>query len=161
MAIQILHCYKSFMPDVVGGIAESIATVTSGQDTSLNHTILVSRPGGFGRDFLYNGIPVRAVTSLGTIASSPIAPTYPLALAWRARSVDLIVHHSPSPLTDLGVLLGIPRKTALIVHWHADLMLSAIAKLGIKPLLRHSLNRADRIIIPHESVMHSSSYLHF
>ena len=159
MAIQILHCYKSFMPDVVGGIAESIATVTSGQDTSLNHTILVSRPGGFGRDFLYNGIPVRAVTSLGTIASSPIAPTYPLALAWRARSVDLIVHHSPSPLTDLGVLLGIPRKTALIVHWHADLMLSAIAKLGIKPLLRHSLKRADRIIIPHESVMHSSSYL--
>jgi len=159
MVLRILHCYKSYMPDVFGGVADAIATLISEPDANFDHSILVSRPQGSGRDFLFRGSPVHAVGSLGTVASCPMAPTYPFALAWRARSVDLIVHHSPFPLTDLGLLLGVSKKTPLIVHWHADLLRSAIATSAIRPLLRHSLKRADRIIIPYESHMLSSPYL--
>src|SRR4051812_34160332 len=121
MMLQILHCYKSYMPDEVGGVAEAIALVTSGHGTEFDHSILVSRPRGLGRHIIYQGVPVHAVTSLGTFASLPIAPCYPFALRRRSRSVDLIVHHSPFPLTDLGLLLGTSRKRSVLVHWHADL----------------------------------------
>jgi glycosyltransferase involved in cell wall biosynthesis len=159
MVLRILHCYKSYMPDEIGGVAEAISMVTSAHDPGFHHSILVGRPRGWGRDIVHEGIPVHAVTSVGTIASLPIAPGYPFALMRQARSADLIVHHSPFPLTDLGLLLGVSEKPALIVHWHADLELSKIASLWVKPLLRSSLKRADRIIVPHETVMHSSPFL--
>lgn len=157
--LRILHCYKSYMPEVFGGVADAIATVTSEPDADFDHSILVSRSQGLGRDFVFRGSPIHAVVSLGTVASCPVAPTYPFALALRARFADLIVYHSPFPLTDLGLLLGVSKKTPLIVHWHADLLRSGIATSAIKPLLRHTLKRADRIIVPHESLMLSSPYL--
>jgi glycosyltransferase involved in cell wall biosynthesis len=159
MVIRILHCYKSYMPDEVGGVAEAICATTSAHDAVLNQSILVARPRGLCKDFLYNEIPVHAVTSLGTIASLPIAPGYPFALALRARSVDLIVHHCPFPLTDFGLLLGPSKRPALIVHWHADLELSAITKLWFKPLLQNSLKRAARVVVSHPSVMRNSPFL--
>jgi glycosyltransferase involved in cell wall biosynthesis len=158
--LRILHCYKSYMPDEFGGVAEAISVVASAHDPNLNQSILVARPLGLGRDFVYGGVPVRAVASLGTLSSLPIAPGYPFALAARYRSVDIIVHHSPFPLTDFGLLLGgSAGKPALIVHWHADLETAKITSSWINPLLRRSLRRADRIIVGHESIMRNSPFL--
>ena len=156
MHLKILHAYKSYKPDPTGGVAEAISTLVSAYAPHLDHRILVARSCGLSRRFADNGVPVRAVSSLGTFWSLPIAPGYPFALAQEARRADLVVHHAPFPLTDLGLTFPLPKHVALIVHWHADVVQSRLVLNLVAPLLRHSLRRADRIIVPHVSIMQNS-----
>jgi rhamnosyl/mannosyltransferase len=159
MQLQILHAYKSYKPDPTGGVAEAISTIVSAHDSRLNHSILVARAYGLSTGFVDNGVPVRAVSSLGTCWSMPIAPGYATALARAARHVDLVVHHAPFPLADLGLTFPLPKRVALIVHWHAEIF-QPRAILGlVAPLLRHSLRRADRIIVAHQSIIQNSRFL--
>ena len=159
MHLKILHAYKSYRPDPTGGVAEAISTLVSADAPHLDHRILIARSCGLSRRFVDNGVAVRAVSSLGTFRSLPIAPGYAFAFAREARRADLVVHHAPFPLTDLGLTFPLPKRVALIVHWHADVVRSRLVLNLVAPLLRHSLRRADRIIVPHESIIQNSSFL--
>jgi glycosyltransferase involved in cell wall biosynthesis len=159
MYLKILHAYKSYKPDPTGGIAEAISTLVSANAPHLDHRILIARSCGLSRRFIDNGVPVRAVSSLGTLRSLPIAPGYALAFAREARRADLVIHHAPFPLTDLGLTFPLPKRVTLIIHWHADVVRSRLVLNLIAPLLRHSLRRADRIIVPHQAIIQNSSFL--
>jgi len=89
----------------------------------------------------------------------PIAPGFPFALRQALKHTDLLVHHAPFPLTDIGLLLPVPHQVGLIVHWHANLVRSPVLVSCLAPLLRHSLQRADRVIVAHESHIENSSLL--
>ena len=159
MYLKILHAYKSYRPDPTGGVAEAISTLVSADAPHLDNRILIARSCGLSRRFVDNGVTVRAVSSLGTFRSLPIAPGYAFAFTREARRADLVVHHAPFPLTDLGLTFPLPKRVALIVHWHADVVRSRLVVNLAAPLLRHSLDRADRIIVPHESIIQNSSFL--
>lgn len=157
--VGILHCYKSYPPDEIGGVAEAIATITSTTKDIFDHSILVARTRGLSRNYLESGIPVRAAWSVGTFWSLPFSPGYPFEVARAARSVDLIAHHAPFPLTDLGLLSSLPSQTAVVVHWHADINASSSVGRLINPLIRRSLAIADRIIVSHETSGQNSALL--
>ena len=159
MYLKILHAYKSYRPDPTGGVAEAISTLVSADAPCLDHRILIARSCGLSRRFVDNGVAVRAVSSLGTFRSLPIAPGYAFAFTREAGRADLVVHHAPFPLTDLGLTFPLPKRVALIVHWHADVVRSRLVVNLVAPLLRHSLHRADRIIVAHESIIENSTFL--
>lgn len=159
MPLRILHAYKSYKPDPTGGVAEAIASLVSAHDVRLDHRILVARSCGFSRRFIDNGVPVHAVSSFGTCFSTPMAPGYPFALALEARRADLVIHHAPFPLTDLGLTVPLPKHISLIVHWHADVVQPRWILNLVAPFMRHSLRRADRIIVAHESIIQNSYFL--
>lgn len=158
MSMRILHTYKAYSPDSTGGIAEVIARIVAASGKYKN-TVLVARECGRSQILRQDGATINAVFSLGNISSLPIAPSYPLILARVARKFDLIVHHAPFPLTDLGLMIPRPRGVGLIVYWHADLLRSNFIVQAVAPILRHSLKCADCIIVSHDEIMKSSTFL--
>jgi rhamnosyl/mannosyltransferase len=119
----------------------------------------VARSRGWGRRYAFDTIPVEALFSFGTLLSTPIAPGFPFVLARRARQANLVALHHPFPLNDLGVGLGLPRRTALVVHWHSKILRARPLAGLLAPLIRHTLARAQRIIVSHPTLVSASPFL--
>lgn len=157
--MRVLHAYKVYFPDSYGGIPQVIETLTGLSRRGFETFVLVARLFGFGRSFRAEGASVQAVGSLGTVLSMPIAPTYPFVLARRARQMDVVVCHAPFPLADLGILLLFPRRTALVVHWHAEVIGRPLLWSLLTPLIRRTLSRADTVVISDPAMLANSRLL--
>lgn len=155
--MKILHTYKVYRPDIDGGIPFVIDTLCRFVDGAAN-SILVARRFGWGRRSISDGTPVEAVTSFGTLFSTPLAPTFPWRLLRRARSADIVVHHAPFPVVDIA-LSGLPDHVGLIVFWHADIVGYSWLKQLVSPAVRYALQRAQRIIISDKTALESSMLL--
>jgi glycosyltransferase involved in cell wall biosynthesis len=157
--LHVLHAYKVFPPDVVGGIPEAISNIAKGMSPPHQSSLLVARSRGRGRQFTFDGIPVEAVGSFGTAISLPLAPSFPFVLAKRSRQATLVALHHPFPLNDIGVAIGLPARTALVVHWHSRIVGQRLLAALLAPVLRHTLARAQRIIVSHPTLIKSSPFL--
>lgn len=157
--MRVLHAYKIFAPDSEGGVVRVIADLTATPRRDIESTVIVARPRGPGRSITVDGVPVHASTSLGTVMSMPISPAYLASFARRVRDADLVVHHAPFPLTDLGILATLPRRVALIVHWHADIVGRSLLRRLLTPLIHAALRRADRIVVADEALVEASDFL--
>jgi glycosyltransferase involved in cell wall biosynthesis len=156
--LRVLHAFKIYRPDVEGGIPEAIGALAAGMQPRQQSRILVARAHGFGRQQVVDGVPVEAVGSLGTLLSTPLAPSFPIRLAQRAHAADLVALHHPFPLNDLGVL-RLPERVALVIHWHGEIVgRRALAPL-VAPLIRRSLDRAQRVVVSDASIVTNSPFL--
>jgi rhamnosyl/mannosyltransferase len=103
-------------------------------------------------------MPVEAVGSLGTLFSTPLAPTYPFALRRRALDFDIVVHHAPFPLADLAIS-RLSNRVGLVVFCHADITTYSQLRRLVSPAITRSLQRADRIIVADQSSIDNSRFL--
>ncbi|MFL9501553.1 glycosyltransferase [Rhodopseudomonas palustris] len=156
--MRVLHAYKIYRPDVEGGIPFAIGTLSQLGDEGISNRILVARDRGLRRRCLIDSVPVDARASFGTVFSTPIAPAFPAALLKEASNADILVHHAPFPLTDLAIP-WLPKRIALIVYWHADIVKYSILKAALRPALRNTLRRADKIIVADERNISDSEIL--
>jgi glycosyltransferase involved in cell wall biosynthesis len=156
--VRVLHAFKIYRPDVEGGIPEAIGALAAGMRPRKQSRILVARARGFGRRYAVDGIAVDAVGSLGSLLSAPLAPSFPWALAQRARAADLVALHHPFPLNDLGIL-RLPQRAALVIHWHGEIVGRGALGALVAPLIRRSVARAQRIVVSDESLVANSPFL--
>jgi glycosyltransferase involved in cell wall biosynthesis len=157
--LRVLHAFKVFPPDVTGGIPQVIASLAKGMSPRHESSVLIARSRGWGRRYVLDGIPVEALGSLGTVLSSPISPSFPFSLADRSRQADLVAFHHPSPLNDFAAMIGLPIRTALVVHWHAEIVARWPLADLVAPFIRHTLARAQRIVVCHSSLLSVSPFL--
>ena len=157
--LRVLHAYKVFPPDVVGGITEVIAYIAKGMAPRHESSLLVARSRGWGRSYTFDTVPVEALFSFGTLLSTPIVPSFPIVLARRSRQAELVALHHPFPLNDIGVMLGVPRQTALVVRWHSEIVRQRSLTALLAPLIQHTLARAQRIIVSHPTLVSASPFL--
>jgi len=148
-----------FPPDIVGGITEVIAYIAEGMAPRHESSVLVARSRGWGRRYTFGTIPVEALFSFGTLLSTPIAPSFPFVLAKRSRKADLVALHQPFPLNDIGVTLGLPCRTALVVHWHGEIVRQRSLTGLVAPFIRRTLERAQRIVVSHPTLVSESPFL--
>jgi glycosyltransferase involved in cell wall biosynthesis len=156
--VRILHAYKIYKPDVEGGVPEVISRLTREATEETQSSILVARSRGLSRSYRVDNVPVTASGSFGTLFSMPLAPLYPFTLALRSRRVDLIVHHTPFPLTDLAAV-GFAAGVAFVVHWHAEIFSRNFLKSMLAPAIHYALRRADKIIVSHPVMIDQSEFL--
>ena len=155
--MRILHAYKVYLPSVYGGIPSVIAMLAA-LPKGFETRILVACERGIGCNYEFQGVNVEAVSSVGMIMSTPLAPTYPFKFLERVKSSDIVVHHAPFPLTDLAVLL-MPKDSILIVHWHAEVVGRPWLMRVLAPFIRNSLKRADKIIVSNRVIIENSPFL--
>lgn len=155
---KILHAYKVYPPDVEGGIPSVIATLCSCTSSKFSNSILVARTQGLGRNYQSHGTPIEAVSSLGTLFSTPVAPHYPHAFLRHANASDIVIHHAPFPLTDI-VAPWLAKPVALVVYWHADITRYPVLKRFVGPSITRTLERADKIIVSDSSMISESNSL--
>ncbi len=156
--MRILHAYKIYRPDIDGGIPAAISNLAY-SDESTQHSVLSARRFGVGCNYALDGVPVEAVTSFGTFFSTPLAPGYVPELLRRMRSTDVVIHHAPLPLNDLATVIGLPAHVALVVYWHADIAGFPLLGRLVAPLIRRTLQRANRIVVSGRSMIDNSEFL--
>ena len=59
---------------------------------------------------------------------------------------DIVHFHTPNPLSSVYLLLSLPEKTKLIVHWHSDVIEQDFLYLFYRPIESRLLKRADKIV---------------
>src|SRR4051812_30722200 len=152
--MHILHAYKACHTEIYGGVPEVIRILASAPRPDVTSTILAARflRGRAVRE-KHGPLAIELVGSLGTLASTPLAPGYPLALARAARRADVVALHVPFPLNDIGIAFGLPKHVGLVVHWHADIVSSPLLAGAIARLVDRTLARADRIVVASDKLI--------
>lgn len=157
--LRVLHAYKVYLPDVEGGIPSAIHALTVKMMERCRSTILATRQWRTPRTIMVDDVPVTRSLALMTVRSLPLAPLYPLSLFLRSRMVDVVALHTPFPLADVLTALYFPRRCALIVHWHSDVVRQKWLLRLVAPLMRRTLQRADRIIVSNAPLIAHSPFL--
>jgi glycosyltransferase involved in cell wall biosynthesis len=158
-AIRVAHIFKVFIPEINGGIPEIMRLLAAGLTRWCRSEVLVSRVRGPGASEIVEGIEVHRAGALRSVWSMPISPTFPIFVWQTAQRVDVVDYHAPFPLADLAVSLWFPRRTALIVHWHSEIIAQRRMLPVIGPFIRRTLRRADRIVVSTPAMIEQSPFL--
>jgi glycosyltransferase involved in cell wall biosynthesis len=157
--LRLLHSFKIFQPDADGGIPTAMSCLAQNTNDTAIHSILTARPFGLGRRYIVDGVPVHAVASFGTVHTVPLSPGYIPAYVLAARQTDVAVHNAPFPWADAAIWVGLPRRVALVVFWHADIIGHPLFKRLMNPLRDRVLARADRIVVSGSAMIENSDLL--
>jgi len=159
----VLHLNKAYYPHT-GGIEAVAQALAEGltQRGDFSCQVLACAGGMRTQNTVVNGVPVTLAGSLGTVASLPLSPSYPL---WLYRQRAQIVHvHLPFPLADLSLRLlaglgRLPSSTKVVLHWHSDVVRQQWAMPVYGLLLRWLIRRAERVIVASPNHITSSAFL--
>jgi rhamnosyl/mannosyltransferase len=157
--MRILHAFKVYTPDNHGGIVEAIARITAGTPKDDSASLLVCRYFGLGSTVDVDGLKVERTSTVAQFSSLPISPGFIPVLRNRIRDADVIAFHAPFPFVDIALMMGMPEDKALVIHWHAEITGRNLFRPIFHPLLKRSVERADRIIVSHPSIVEQSEYL--
>lgn len=157
---KILHISK-YYPPFQGGIEESCQLIVNNIRGFEHRVICFNDNTHTVNETVNNANILRVGTSL-VIASQPIALSYFYHLNRTIKTFrpDIIHFHAPNPLISLFLLMLIPKKAKLVVHWHSDIIeqKDTIYK-PYKPFEKNLLKRADRIIITSPNYLEKSEPL--
>lgn len=154
--MKILHVGKFYSP-IEGGI-ESINRFIVDSLKGHSQRVLSFNTINKSTDEDIDNIPVLRSATLGYFEKQPLSVRY----FWDLRRLikyydpDIIHFHYPNPLAVLFLLVLIPPKTKLVVHWHSDIIAQKKLRFIISPLEKKLLRRADRIIATSENYRDNS-----
>lgn len=157
--MKVTQLFKIYWPDNGGGIAkvmESIAECLPGCE----HQVIVCQ-GNRKRKSVsesYRGVLVRRCRQLFTVASTPVSVDFLRQVKKYTKDADVVICHFPYPMADLAVLLGMPGRR-LVVWWHCGFEKYAWLAPFYRPLARHTLKKADMILVSSEGNVKNSGLL--
>lgn len=155
--MHIVHLYKDYAP-VHGGIESHLQTLAEGMAArGVRTSVVVCQPAGQRLPVQehQHGVTIYRVPRQIDIASSPISLT--LAPLLRRLNPDLIHLQMPWPTGDLMSLLT--PQTPLMVSYQSDVVRQQGWLRLYAPLLRHTLRRAERIVVSSDAYRDSSPWL--
>lgn len=157
--MDILQLNKFYYPEI-GGIEQVVRALAEGM-SQRGHTsqVLVSTPRGQGSRDSIAGVPVTRTSSLGVAKSVPLSPTFPIRLYQAGRSVDIIHHHLPNPLSVVSHLATSRTDAKTVVTYHSDIVRQQTALKIYRPLLTQFLQSVDHIFVTSPRLLNQSTQL--
>ncbi len=154
--MKILHIYKDYFP-VFGGIENHIKILAEAQATAGHQvTVLVCNPGYKTHKENLNGVEIIKAGRLTTIASMPLSLSQPFILS--RLKPDIVHIQSPYPLGETANwLLG--RARATVISYQSDIVRQKTILRFYGPILRHVLQKADRILANNPRYIETSPWL--
>ena len=144
--MKILHISK-YYPPYRGGIEDICASLARCMD---RETIQILCFNDSNEDVVdYDGkIRVVRVGRKWNIASQPVSIHFYFVLRRILKEFDpdVIHFHLPNPLVSLFLLLSIPKKMNLILHWHSDIVAQKFLYFFVRPIEKLLLRRANLIL---------------
>jgi rhamnosyl/mannosyltransferase len=155
--MRILQIYKDY-PPVVGGIEHHLRDLSEGL-AQRGHTVTVLATSRDRQSTITQ--PTPGLTLIRAARSAHLAST-PLSVDMLRQamgiSADLIHLHFPYPPGDLTALL-VPNQLPLVVTYHSDIVRQQLLLRAYRPLLMHTLGRAQRILATSPAYIASSPWL--
>lgn len=157
--MRVLHIYKSYYPDSLGGIEKTIYSLSEemvrrGYDT----TVLSLSPNPNSRSYPVGGHRgVQARRDL-YLFSTGISLSFFSAFRRLARNADIIHYHFPWPWMDLACL-AFGRRAKSVCTYHSDIVRQRFLLVLYRPLMRFFLGAMDRIVATSANYLGSSDVL--
>lgn len=157
--MKIVQLFKIYWPDNGGGIAKVMEGIADGFP-DCDQEIIVCQSDRHKRSIVdsYKGVRVYRCRQLFDLASTPISPFFLHEVKKHTRNADIVVYHFPYPMVDLAVLLGM-YSGRLIVWWHCGLEKYKKLVPFYRPLVEHTLEKAERILVSSRGNIENSDIL--
>jgi len=157
--VRVLHVYKTFFPDSVGGLEHAIAQmVESTQPLGIENRILsVSNNPVPARDMRRGAEHFRYLETV-SVASNSMSIGLMRAFGEHAKWADVIHYHFPWPFADLLHLAWRVRKPSLVTY-HSDIVRQRNLMFLYQPVMRAFLDRVDRIVATSPNYVNTSDVL--
>ncbi len=157
--MRVLHFYKTYYPDTVGGIEQVIRQmcVGTGRLGVTNTVLSLSREKNL-RPIAFEGHTVHRVPLDFEIASNACSVASLGALARLAREADVVHYHFPWPFMDLAHFVARVRKPT-VVSYHSDIVRQKNLLRLYQPLKHRFLRSVDAIVAASPNYLASSPVL--
>jgi glycosyltransferase involved in cell wall biosynthesis len=157
--MRILHFYKTYYPDSVGGIEQVIRQlcVGTGRLGVTNTVLSLSRRPDL-RPFEFEGHRVHRVTQDFEVASNAVSFRAIGALARMAADADVVHYHFPWPFMDLAHFLARVNKPTVLTY-HSDIVRQKLLLRLYQPLKQRFLHGVDTIVATSPNYLASSAVL--
>lgn len=159
---KILHLYKTYFPDTVGGGERVIYELAEGASVAGNDVsvaYLSTKPSSLNQPYFHHR--TFRFKRTAEFASTPIVFGSLWQLRTLIKSADIVHYHFPWPFADfLHLLFGFGKVS--VVTYHSDIVKQRFLEKLYAPLRRIFLSRVTRIVATSESYVKSSKVLkHF
>lgn len=145
--MKITQLFKIYWPDNGGGIAKVMEDIADGfRDCEQEIVVCQDSRKKKSADDTYKGIAVHRCRQLFELVSTPVSLQFLWNVRKHTKDSDLVIYHFPYPMADLAVLLGM-YSGRLVVWWHCGFEKYPKLSLLYLPLVRHTLEKADRILV--------------
>jgi len=157
--MRILHFYKTYYPDSVGGIEQVIRQmcVGTGRLGVRNQVLSLSREPHL-QPFEFEGHMVHRVPHNFELASNAVSVQAVSELARMARDADVVHYHFPWPFMDLAHFLARVNKPS-VVTYHSDIVRQKALLRFYQPLQHRFLQSVDAIVATSPNYLGSSTVL--
>ncbi|WP_417695557.1 glycosyltransferase family 4 protein [Pseudomonas sp.] len=157
--MRVLHFYKTYLPDSMGGIEQVIFQLCDSSDRlGIDNTVLT-----LSNDPAPGPITIRQHKVHQARMDFQLASTgfsYSVFKKFRelAAEADVINYHFPWPFMDLVHFCSALKKP-YVVTYHSDIVRQRHLLKLYRPLMRRFLNGADRIVAASPNYVHTSDVL--
>lgn len=144
--MRVLHIYKTYFPDTVGGLEEAIRQIClSTRSFGIENTVFSLSAEGASDANREEGRVVKA-SKFGTFFSCDFGGLSSFRMLKElAKDTDVIHLHYPWPFGDL-LLLALPKKIPVVVTYHSDILRQKLFDVFYAPLRLMLLRRAKTIV---------------
>ena len=157
--MKVLHVYKTYLPDTVGGVEKSINQISRGTaNLGVIPEVFTLSPSVVDRTIQVDGHLVHRCRSNFEVASTPFSASAFLRFRQLARKADLIHYHFPYPFADVLHLTSQIKKPTLITY-HSDIIKQKHLLKMYGPLQQYFLNSVDHIVATSPHYLASSHVL--
>lgn len=145
--MKITQLFKIYWPDNGGGIAKAMENIAQ-SFPDCEQEIIVCQDSRKKKttDDMYKGIAVHRCRTLWAPVSTPVSIHFLCDVKKRTKNSDIVIYHFPYPMVDLAILFGL-YSGKLIVWWHCGFEKYQKLALLYRPLVRHTLKKADQILV--------------
>lgn len=156
---KVLHFFKTYFPQTVGGIEQVIFQLAEGGLAYGHHAdvLYLSRRGGARAEPFANHLTHRSRLDL-ELASTGFSLAALTDFAELARRADIVHYHFPWPYMDVAHFLTRVRKPTVLTY-HSDIVKQKTLLRLYKPLMHQFLKRVDRIVATSPNYVESSETL--
>jgi rhamnosyl/mannosyltransferase len=157
--MRILHFYKTYYPDSVGGIEQVIRQmcVGTGRLGVTNQVLSLSRETNL-QPFEFEGHMVHRVPNNFEVASNAVSIQAVAQLARMAAEADVVHYHFPWPFMDLAHFMARVKKPT-VVTYHSDIVRQKALLRLYQPLQHRFLQSVDAIVATSPNYLGSSTVL--
>ena len=157
--MRVLHFYKTYYPDSVGGVEQVIRQmcVGTGRLGVVNEVLTLTRQKD-NLDFDFEGHRVHRVPMDVEIASNGMSFAAFGELRRRAALADVVHYHFPWPFADLAHFVARINKPSLVTY-HSDIVRQKMLLRLYQPLKHRFLQSVDTIVATSPNYMASSAVL--
>lgn len=157
--IRVLHVYKTFLPDSVGGLENAIAQMTvSTRRLGIEARVVSLTRGGHPPVERYRQPEHYRYRQTLSLASNAMSLRLLRHFGRHVEWADVIHYHFPWPFADLLHLAWRVRKPS-VVTYHSDIVRQRKLMALYQPLMRRFLDRVDLIVATSPNYLQTSEVL--